>query len=169
MQQKMEAKLFGDKDKFGIELRESEPASGQYLFRYFFNNTGIGDFKKSGYLNTIILNYRNLVKRFNDLGEEKFTGMSPREIFDDIFLGGLNEDISPDQENKLMQRMTRYNFDHDLLGNSFTMGCYNNKQGEIVFLIYKTDGKKDPKFNSFAVEFDYFKKVYDEFVQSLFP
>lgn len=165
----METKLFGNKDKFGIEIREAEPASGKYLFRYYFNDKAIGDFKKSGHLNTTISNYRKLVKKFNDLYEDKFTGMSPREIFDDIFLGGLNEAISSEQENKLVQRMNHYNFDHDLLGNSFTMGCYNNKKGELIFMIYKTDGKKDPKFYSFAVGFDNFTKVYDEFVQSLFP
>jgi hypothetical protein len=167
MQQEPEVKILGDKNVFAIEIKEAKAASGKYYLRYIFNNTKIGDFKKAGYIDTTVSNYASLMKRLNHLYEDAFDGMTHKEIFDSIYLSGLNYDISLEQENALNERMMQYNFNDDKLGNSLTMGCYYDKAGRIVFLIYKMDGTNKPKFYSFVVELEYFKKVYEELINFL--
>lgn len=167
MEHKEDVIYFGDKSRFAIEIKNAKNNTDRYYFRYYFNNIRIGDFKKSGYMQSTIANFNGLINKIDNLYESKFVYMTSKEVFDDIFLSGLDQDISVEEERLLIERMNRYNFNDDKLGNSLTIGCYNNKKGCIVFLIYKMDGVNKPAFYSFVVEVDYFKKVYEELIQYL--
>ncbi len=157
----MTEEVYGDKSKFAIYIKESTKPKKFYL-KYFFNGITIGSLKRSDYLDSSIDNFFKLINRFDNLWEDKFEFLTYREIFNDIYL--TFDHPSLEQENIYVERMNRFDFYDEKLGNSLTVGCYNNKKGKIIFLIYKMDGKINPKFYSFEIEFDYFKQVYLKFI-----
>ncbi|NOT92009.1 hypothetical protein [Ferruginibacter sp.] len=159
----MKEKLFGDKSRFAICIKEAEKVK-KFYFRYFFCNTSIGDFKKSGDLATNVKSYIELLGRIDSLYEKKFISMTHREIFDNI-LDCIDDNYSLEEQNILVERMNRFAFSDDKLGNSLTVLCYKDQKNSVIFLIYKMDGKHKPKFYSFDIEFDYFKQVYSEFIE----
>ena len=159
--------FFGKKEKFAIEIKQNEK-SEKFNLRLWFQNNGIGDFKKSGSLDYIIKEYYRLIESRSFLYEKKFGDMSDIEIYEDVVLI-LFKELEPNVEENLFNRMNLYSFTFgDFQFNNFSFLLINlEKESHLKFIIYEMDGKSNPIIHSYKVDVDYFFGVYIDFIKSL--
>jgi hypothetical protein len=155
--------IFGDKDRFAIEIKQKDFKN--YFIRFWFSNEKIGKFNKAGSLKSLTNNYETLKEEYIYLWEEKFDIITDMEIFEDIH--DIDFDASEEIQTHMMKRMDRYCFlTFDYQFNSFDICTFFNKNENMFkFLIYEMDGVKEPKLHSYKVEKDYFFTVYIEFME----
>lgn len=165
---KVESKIFGNKKKFAIEIK-SDAILKKFYLRLWFDNKGVGDFKKSGSLTFIVKDFFKKVLNVKTLFEQKFYSMSDRQIFDDIVFD-ISIERPDDEEDQLMERMNVYALDlGDYQFSDFTFAMVNwEKEKSVKMLIYEMDGKTTPKFHSFAIATEYFVSVFKEFMRFVY-
>jgi len=151
--------IFGDKEIFAIELGETKHPK-KFFLRLWLKGMPKGNFKKSAPLADTITDYQTIVKKKESLYLPVFDLMGTEEVFayTTKFNFRLDEDERRYDETKHLGR-------HAFLAPQFT----NTQSSSVVLykdpqlrLIWRNDFGEP--VNDAVVPFDYFCKVFDEFI-----
>lgn len=156
---KKDCLFFGNKSLFAIEIAEAKRPKKFYI-RLWFQGLNKGNFKRSGLLDDTVTNYRAIVKGKDKLYLPVFDGVTMPEIFS--YVTSFNFRLDEDSE--------RYDRVKHLSRHAFTATQFSNTQSH-GFVLVKNDQLRLVWRNDFGlpindatVPFDYFCKIFDEFV-----
>ena len=159
----MTEKIFGEKERFAIEIKHH--IKNKYFIRFWFNKTIIGKFRNADKLDRFIVHCEWFQLNYTNLWEEKFSQMSDVEIEKNLVNDGFK--LNGEELNLFIKRSNDYNFNQ--FGSQFriyTMTVLFDKNFNCFkFLIYEMDGKTQPKLHSFKVDREYFLEVYKDFFE----
>lgn len=159
--------LFGQKEKFAIEIKPYKIPMKFYL-RFWFYNMGIGEFKRGGSLDYLINEYFKFISiTEQNVYDKEFNNLTDSEMFKNIFLYS-DEGLSSEESDYYYKRMEQLGYifaDNQL--NNFTIGAVPLK-AKIKFLVYEMDVKETPQLYSFNYDKPDILAPYKSFMQYAF-
>ncbi|RFZ94724.1 hypothetical protein D0C36_04075 [Mucilaginibacter conchicola] len=152
--------LFGDKEKFAIELGFAKKKS-RYKLRFWTEGIAYGSFTKSSELGDSITQYQKFINEKEKYYRAVFDDFSPKEIMYflvDFFLLGDTDGITDEEIEK---RIELYIFFGEQFTNQTSSLLLLYKKPNVIFIIQRPNDGPVDRYN---ISFDTFCQVFEEYI-----